>query len=150
MIQNGRTPLQERLLSQFHNSEGMNLNDFFTELKNLLNRYIPPGIIKGSEFLVPPESAVHFAEELSALGAVIYGVNGWNYYDPNDPSQGVIEDLAFNGSIDERIINGENAVANTLQQTVELLHNIPENIAYVSLIDDLPDQIWWKVLGVRE
>ena len=51
------------------------------QISGLREKYRPLGIVKGREFLLPPEDAIHFLRDLAEMEVVVIGCELWQYVD---------------------------------------------------------------------
>lgn len=58
-------------------------------------KYRPFGTVKGGEFLLPPEDALHLLRDLAEMGVVVVGCDLWRYI---DRSKGLIVSLLGAGT----------------------------------------------------
>lgn len=89
------------------------------------------GIKKGSEFLIPPSKGSEFVDELQNIEMVILGLDGWYYVDKD--SQWIVQDLSVDFSVDESIIESDEAVSQSAAIVKDYIANqLPDQIDFVS------------------
>ncbi len=118
-------------------------------LTALYERYRDRAILKGSSALLKPDDARMFAGEIGAVGVVNLIPQLWYYID-GDEARGLIEDPAVPDFTD--LARQRNAtrtepgwVGNLAEETAAaaqdyLRHDLPERVAYVSFVLDVPLQ----------
>ena len=79
-----------------------------TRLTQLLASYQPRGIIKGRELCLPPTEALNLANDLTALGVAITGVDGWYYVDKD--RGWLVQDLGTDFSVPDGVLRGPHSV----------------------------------------
>ena len=101
--------------------------------------FTPRGIAKGSELLLPPDSAVDLASEVARLGIVILGVDTWHYVDRNDHSKGIVEEVEYDQAVPEEVLGGPDAVLRSATIVRNyILRNLPSSTQFVSLVVRVP------------
>lgn len=117
-------------------------------LTALYERYRDRVILKGSSALLKPDDARMFVGEIGAVGVVNLIPELW-YYINRDEARGLIEDPAVPDFTD--LARQRNAtrtepgwVGNLAEETAAaqdyLRHDLPERVAYVSFVLDVPVQ----------
>lgn len=118
-------------------------------LTALYERYRDRAILKGNSALLKPDAARMFAGEIGAVGVVNLIPELWYYID-DDEARGLIEDPAAPDFADlTRRRNATRAepgwVGNLTEETTAaaqdyLRHDLPERVAYVSFVLEVPLQ----------
>jgi len=105
------------------------------DLKLLLEKYIPLGILKGVEFLLPPEVAIPFVDDLVARNVKINGCDLWKYIDrKNNQIVALLGAGMMMHDANKETVHGRGeAVKNYIQ------NHLPEDAQLVSLIYDEDD-----------
>ena len=85
------------------------------QLLKLLKNSYPKGVIKGNEFLLPPDDALRLIDVIEQAGIPILGVTCWYYGGPEGQLLG--EDLNIELSINADILTSKNAVSESARLT---------------------------------
>ena len=118
------------------------MNSNQQQLRGLIQRYRPLGIVKGNELLLSPKDALYFANDLKAIDISIMGVDGWHFV---DKSKGwIVQDLTVEFGVDEDILQMENASEKSVEQVTKFLEQLEERIDFVSFILDIPSS--WEIV----
>ncbi len=106
-------------------------------IQRIIAKYRAEGIVKGSEFLLPPETAVCLVDDLEAIGVVILGVDGWRYVDKE--KGWIVQDLEVELSVDDMILQGDQPARRSAALARDFIANrLPKKVDFVSLILDIP------------
>ena len=112
------------------------------QLTQIMNKYRPLGVMKGSEFLLTPDDAIRLIDDLEAIGIAITGVDGWRYVDRD--KGWIVQDLEVDLSIDDAILQGEQPVQKSSAIAKNYIRNrLPERVSFVSFTLDIP--VSWKL-----
>lgn len=108
------------------------------ELVNTFNKYLPYGIIWGTELLFPPEVATALIDDLVKNKVRITGCDLWRYVDPVEHPDWIVEILGA-GDLADSIYNAEKG---TVEGNAEIMkefiqHHLPEDAQLVSFIYDV-------------
>lgn len=106
------------------------------DLQNIANKYRSLGIIKGAEFLLPPEIMVEFIGELAKAGVLIYGCDLWRYVDPTKDLERIVELLGAGIDVSkghEKMPSVERS-AETVRDFIK--YQLPDDAELVSLVTE--------------
>jgi hypothetical protein len=95
-------------------------------------KYKAVGIDKGGEFLLPPDLAISFIDELSENNILILGITTWIYVDLLDGQKGIAQDLSNDYSVEERLIRAQN-VKQSAQQCIHFVQSVTDIVDLVSI-----------------
>lgn len=100
-----------------------------------MQKYKPCGIEHGVEFLLPPNTALHFAHDLQKINVTIMGVDGWFYVDQD--KGWIVQDLDVDLSIDEETLQEHNAVEKSVVIASRFIRKqLPKRTEFVSFTLD--------------
>lgn len=111
------------------------MND--NRLTGLIETWKPHIIVKGSEFLLPLQMAISFAEDLVMVEEIIIGYDGWRYVDK--ARNWIVQATEVELTLEEHI-SWENM---TPEKNFEILQTflkcVPENIDFISFQMNNPE-----------
>jgi hypothetical protein len=104
------------------------------ELRKVIEKYLIKGIIKGGEFLLPPDIMIPFIDDLSKFRVKITGCDLWQYLDSDKNPKRIVQLLGVGISID----NINDPRKDTLLGFAEVMKdyirkNLPDDAQLVSL-----------------
>jgi hypothetical protein len=105
------------------------------DLPRIVEKYLNRGVLKGGEFLQPPEDVVQFIDDLVNAGILISGCDLWRYLDPTKDPTGIVA-LVGAGVLVSRSTNPKKGTVEGNAEIVKgfILHQLPEDAELVSLI----------------
>lgn len=114
------------------------------DIRKIFNKYIPPGIVKGVEFLLPPETAISFIDDLVGYHVKINGCDLWKMIDGKTNQ---IVALLGAGTM---LHDADKETIQSRGETVKdyIRNHLPEDAQLVSLIY-AEDDIYELVRGLR-
>ena len=77
------------------------------ELEHVLEKYLPDGIVKGSDLLLAPEKMLSFIDDLAKAGVSVGGCEAWRYLDPHKKDRMSLMELAGAGMLREHPVPPE-------------------------------------------
>lgn len=111
-------------------------------LDQLMEKHAHVGILKGSEFLVPPQNAHLLLNDLPLAGIVTLGITTWVRIDSAEYT-GVAEELSIQFDVPDDVINSENAAELSNKLAQEFVNQITDKVDYISI--DLYASLSWIV-----
>ncbi len=117
-----------------------------SRLRQLLDKYVPVGIVWGNELCMRPIDALRLVDDLEALGVAILGVDGWRFSNPeHEHTRWLTPDLSVDFYVgDEALRSSDPARESARLVRYYLTHSSPEGTQFVSLSLDVP--LIWDLL----
>jgi hypothetical protein len=113
--------------------------------RELIQKYKPEGIIKGSSFLLSPSAMLPLVDELEAANILILGAEAWRYTTTLiNGSIGIYEDLEFDFDTESEKSNDDNPVKASAFLVKEHIKQLPPEIELVSLTLELRGPDLWS------
>lgn len=101
---------------------------------NVIEKYIPSGIIKGGELLLSRDLVISFIDELAVVGVLINGCDLWRYLDSDRNPKRIVALLG-----DGILVHDGGPFANTTEVNAKIVREyiekrLPEDADLVSII----------------
>lgn len=111
-----------------------------SRLRQLLERYVPVGIVWGKELCLRPADALRLVDDLEALGITILGVDGWYFSSPEHERKGwLIPDLGVDLYVGDKVLQSSDPSQESARVIRDyLMHSLPEHAQFVSLSLHIP------------
>lgn len=105
-------------------------------LIQVFKKYVPLGIIKGNDLLLPPKLAISFVEELSQIGILITGYDVWKYVNREHHPSWIVNLLGAGKYLGDEELNADSIDAGKSGEIFKkaILEHLPPDAEFVSLI----------------
>jgi hypothetical protein len=105
------------------------------KIQHLVKEFKPYGIVKGVEFLLPPDKAVLLVDKLAKYDVMIYGCDLWRFLDPGKNPKRIVALLGAGMLVDDP----KPPEVETAKRNAELVKDfiqfhLPDDAELISLI----------------
>jgi|GEM_PF-3569864 len=117
-----------------------------SRLRQLLDKYVPVGIVWGNELCLRPTDTLRLVDDLEALGVAILGVDGWRFSNPeHEHNRWLTPDLSVDFYVGDEALRSSDPVRESAKLVrYYLTHSRPEGTQLISLSLDVP--LTWDLL----